>query len=63
MYRTFSKVLLSYVVTATTIYVGFGSMVSNAHSLEKVSANAGGWLADILISAVNLFITVLLAFL
>ncbi len=61
MHRTFCKVLLSYVVTVMVMFIGFGSVISNAQSSNFVQNESAGWLADFIISGVNLFLKLILA--
>lgn len=60
MHRTFCKVLLSYVVAVMGIFVVFGSFISSAQSSNPVQNNSADWLADFIISGVNLFIKLIL---
>ncbi len=61
MHRTFCKVLLSYVVTVMSIFIVFGSFISSAQSYNNAQNESAGWLADFIISGVNLFVNFILA--
>jgi len=61
MNRTFTKIMFFYVAMAT-IFISFSGITSSALSSHTTDLQAGGWLADLIITGVNYFIKLVMAF-
>lgn len=61
MHGKFYRAMLSYAVSILVIFIVFCSFISSAQSSSLVQKDDGGWLADVIISGVNLFIKLILA--
>ena len=61
MSRTFTKIMMFYVAITTMLLVSMNGITAQAQSASPLSVESGGWLADIIITGVNLFIKLILA--
>ncbi|MDW7670130.1 MAG: hypothetical protein SCK57_01540 [Bacillota bacterium] len=62
MNRTFTKIMISYVIMATTIFLAIGSLSSSALSSSPAPSEARSWLAGFIVWGANYFIKLVLAF-
>ena len=62
MNRTFTKIMMTYVIMATTIFLAIGSLSSSALSSTQAPSEAGSWLAGFIVWGANYFIKLVLAF-
>lgn len=61
MNRTFTKIMMSYVVMATFIFLAIGSLSSSALSSSPGPSETGSSLAGFIIWGANYFIKLVLA--